>query len=184
MNNNFVEKVNSAFDTAVIFFLFSGSLYFIYYSLRAGKIEYILFSLLVYFISFGYRQLIGIKIGDSGFTEAGIFLISFLFLAYLITLFNLDNEVKNYLPDKILSGSWSSFVFLMIISVIPPRKVGIIKFTIAITIVATLILLNIFNGAINTYLQSISGLSGFLIGFPLIYLLMVLMGLKSNTSKT
>ncbi|KKT58601.1 MAG: hypothetical protein UX91_C0006G0138 [Candidatus Amesbacteria bacterium GW2011_GWB1_47_19] len=182
MNNNSISRINKVFDLGVIFLLISGSLYFIYYSLSAGKLIFILLSLLIYLISYGLRRLIAKNNAYSGFTEVGIFFISFLFLAYSITLLNLDSNVRNYLPDKILAGSWSSFIFLIFISVIPLKDKIIFKFVNILIIIFALVLLNIYSGAINNYLQSIPWLSGFIIGSPLFYLLMVLLGLKTNTN--
>ena len=151
--------------------------------MSTGKLIYILLSLLIYLVSYIFRRLIGNNNAYSGFTEVGTFFISFLFLAYLITLLNLDSNVRNYLPDKILTGSWSIYIFLIIISVVPSKNKGIFKFTNVLIMIITLVLLNISRGVINNHLLSIPWLSGFIIGSPLVYLLTVLLGIKTNTDQ-
>lgn len=183
MNNNFISRINKAFDLGVIYFLIAGSLYFIYYSLSAGKIIYLLLSLLIYLVSYVYRRLFAEHTVYSGFSEVGIFFISFLFFAYSIALFNIDSNIRNYLPDKILAGSWSSFIILIIIKVVPSKNKFIFKFVNVLIIIAALALLNFSNGVINNFLQSIPWLSVFIIGSPLVYLFAVLLGLKTNIKK-
>lgn len=118
MNNKFAK----AFDFAVLFFIISGGLYFLYYLLQFNKLIYLLFSLAVYLVSFVIRHYLIKENKNNRFSELGMFFISMIFLAYSLHIFKIDEQVANYLPDKLLVNSGVGFIFLMIINLLPKRK--------------------------------------------------------------
>jgi hypothetical protein len=180
---NTITKINSTFDLAVVFFLFSGSLFFVFNSIIANKQIYLLFSLLIYIASLIVRKVITKSEKNRGFTEIGLLFISPLFLAYLLALLNIDSSVRNYLPDKLLAGSWVSFLFLIVIHILTPDNKTITKFVYILIIVFILFLYYFFGSNINIFFQQYPVLSEIAIGTPLVYLSMVLFGIKSKNTK-
>ena len=122
-------RFNRAFDFAVLFFIFSGGLYFLYYLLQFNKLIYLLFSVLIYVISFVIRHFLVKGKNKTGFTEVGMFFVSMTFLAYTLYIFKLDQQISEYLPDKPLVNSGTVFIFLLVINLLPkgkPARLGIL----------------------------------------------------------
>lgn len=180
---NIITKINNTFDLAVVFFLFSGSMFFIFISIIANKQIYLLFSLLIYIISLIVRKFITKNENNRGFTEVGQLFISPLFLAYLLAFLNIDSSVRDYLPDKLLAGSWASFLFLIAIHLLTPNDKTNTKFVYILMIALIFLLYYFFGSSINAFFQQYPVLSEITIGTPLVYLSMVLFGIKSKDTK-
>jgi len=183
MSINFFQKVNNSFDFAVIFFLLAGSMYFSVYALQSGKFIYILLSGAVYFLSFLVRKILIKAKNNPHFTEAGLFLISPLFVACLLDLLKIDSDIKKYLPDKILLESGTGFIFLIVSSLLSGKKRGAINLAAIFLLIPLVILLNNNQSFINAFLSNNPWIAENIIGFPLIYLFTLLFGLNDLARK-
>ena len=105
------DKFTRAFDFAVMFFIISGSLYFLYYLLQFNKLIYLLFSLIIYLMSWLIRHYLIKEKNNNRFSELGMFFISMVFLAYSLYIFKIDQQIVNYLPDKLLLNAGAAFIF-------------------------------------------------------------------------
>jgi len=183
MNVNFLQKVNNSFDLAMHCFLFAGSLYFLFYSLSAGKFIYVLLSLAVYFFSFLVRKKLFKVEEKSSFTETGLLLISPLFVAYLLYLLKIDVNIKNYLPDKVLLESGALFSFLIVMYFFSGQKWGFFGFLALGLMVALLIFVSNNQSLFNTFFRNNPWIAETIIGFPFIYLFMTLFGVNALVKK-
>lgn len=182
MSNNFIAKVSNAFDFAVTVYLIVGGFYFITYSLLRFKIIYIFLTVLIFLLSYLSRKYL-LKSNKSKFSEKGIFLIAGLFLAYLIAFLDIDPEVNQFLPEKILLTSGSGFIFLIVISVFLKESREKLKLLNLIFVFVILLLLNNYQYTIELFLENNPWVSKTVIGAPLIYLFTVLAGLRGNINK-
>ena len=175
MNDEFTR----AFDFAVMFFIISGSLYFLYYLLQFNKLIYLLFSLIIYLMSWLIRHYLIKEKNNNRFSELGMFFISMVFLAYSLYIFKIDQQIVNYLPDKLLLNSGAAFIFLIIMNLLPKRKSKSSSFL----VILVFIILIIFKDRINSLFYANLWLSSLIIGTPYIYLLSILVGThKSPTT--
>ncbi|HPA62163.1 MAG TPA: hypothetical protein PK302_02790 [Candidatus Woesebacteria bacterium] len=175
MNNKFAR----AFDFAVMFFIISGSLYFLYYLLQFNKLIYLLFSLIIYLMSWLIRHYLIKEKNNNRFSELGMFFISMVFLAYSLYIFKIDQQIVNYLPDKLLLNSGAAFIFLIIMNLLPKRKSKSSSFL----VILVFIILIVFKDLINSLFYANSWLTSLIIGTPYIYLLSILVGThKSPTT--
>jgi len=179
---NIIEKVNGSFDLAVSFFLFSGSLYFIYYSLSESKSYYLMLSIFIYISSYLFRKTVLKTKYTKGFTEPGLFLISFLLTAYLLYITGIDRNIKNYLPNEILSQSGFAFIFLILIIFISSFKKEFGKFSLIFLMVILLFVINRYSSYSNTLFLENKYIANLIIGFPLIYLISQVFGLTDLLS--
>ena len=90
------KKGNSAFNVAVTFFLFAGSMAVLAYFIQSAKYIFIFWGILIYCFSFIFRKIIFNKENKTHYSELAYFFISFLFLGYLLDLLKLDKNIKNY----------------------------------------------------------------------------------------
>ncbi len=172
------DKFTRAFDFAVMFFIISGSLYFLYYLLQFNKLIYLLFSLIIYLMSWLIRHYLIKEKNNNRFSELGMFFISMVFLAYSLYIFKIDQQIVNYLPDKLLLNSGAAFIFLIIMNLLPKRKSKSSSFL----VILVFIILIVFKDRINSLFYANSWLSSLIIGTPYIYLLSILVGSpKSST---
>ncbi|HOP39277.1 MAG TPA: hypothetical protein PL154_03395 [Candidatus Woesebacteria bacterium] len=175
MNDEFTR----AFDFAVMFFIISGSLYFLYYLLQFNKLIYLLFSLIIYLMSWLIRHYLIKEKNNNRFSELGMFFISMVFLAYSLYIFKIDQQIVNYLPDKLLLNSGAAFIFLIIMNLLPKRKSKSSSFL----VILVFIILIVFKDRINSLFYANSWLTSLIIGTPYIYLLSILVGThKSSTT--
>lgn len=169
-----MNSFNKALDFAVLFFILSGSLYFLYYLLQFNKPIYLLISVLIYVISFSFRRLLFKTEHKIGFSEVGMFFASLIFLAYTLYIFKLDPEIIKYLPDKLLINSGGAFTFLFLMNLFSKeksRKYSILTFLVLIVVV-------IFRSKLDAILQTYPWISSLIIGTPYIYLLLLLVGIQ------
>lgn len=173
------DNVKRSFDVIVNFFLLTGSIYFISYAINYGKIIYLLLATLIYVLSYLIRnKLIHVKY-NSGFTEIGIFFITFLFTAYLLYVLGIDKGIASYLPDKILVQSGFAFVLIFLSSfLVGFSKKGVIPIFVLILVVLIFSKGQFENYFNNLFLEN-ERISDIIIGFPLIYLTMTVFGLNS-----
>lgn len=183
MVSNIIDKVNGAFNIAVVFFLLTGSLSVIYYLLQSGKIIYLFFSFIIYFFSFILRKKLFKVENNKGFTEVGLFFISFLFLGYLLNILKLDSGIRSYFPDKVLINSGVSFIFLFFMYLISSFNQGKLKFINIIVLLTVLFLLQKNQDYINFLFSNNRWISEFIIGTPVVYLGLLLSGLKDYVVK-
>ena len=173
------DKFTRAFDFAVMFFIISGSLYFLYYLLQFNKLIYLLFSLIIYLMSWLIRHYLIKEKNNNRFSELGMFFISMVFLAYSLYIFKIDQQIVNYLPDKLLLNSGAAFIFLIIMNLLPKRKSKSSSFL----VILVFIILIVFKDLINSLFYANSWLTSLIIGTPYIYLLSILVGThKSPTT--
>ena len=168
MNDEFTR----AFDFAVMFFIISGSLYFLYYLLQFNKLIYLLFSLIIYLMSWLIRHYLIKEKNNNRFSELGMFFISMVFLAYSLYIFKIDQQIVNYLPDKLLLNSGAAFIFLIIMNLLPKRESKSSSFL----VILVFIILIIFKDRINSLFYANLWLFSLIIGTPYIYLLSILVG--------
>jgi len=168
MNDEFTR----AFDFAVMFFIISGSLYFLYYLLQFNKLIYLLFSLIIYLMSWLIRHYLIKEKNNNRFSELGMFFISMVFLAYSLYIFKIDEQIANFLPDKLLLNTGAVFVFLIIMNLLPKRESKSSSFL----VILVFIILIIFKDRINSLFYANLWLSSLIIGTPYIYLLSILVG--------
>jgi len=172
-----MNKFSNAFNIVVIFFILSGGLYFIYYSLQFNKAIYLLIGILIYVISFSIRNFLVKRKNNTGFTEFGMFFISMVFLAYTLYIFKLDKEVAAYLPDKLLINSGIGFIFLFLIHLLSEgksKKLNIIFILILVVVVK--IFYDRLNLISQNFFQIYPWVATLIIGAPYIYLLSLLTG--------
>ena len=173
------DKFTRAFDFAVMFFIISGSLYFLYYLLQFNKLIYLLFSLIIYLMSWLIRHYLIKEKNNNRFSELGMFFISMVFLAYSLYIFKIDEQIANFLPDKLLLNTGAVFVFLIIMNLLPKRESKSSSFL----VILVFIILIIFKDRINSLFYANLWLSSLIIGTPYIYLLSILVGSpKSSTT--
>ena len=166
------DKFTRAFDFAVMFFIISGSLYFLYYLLQFNKLIYLLFSLIIYLMSWLIRHYLIKEKNNNRFSELGMFFISMVFLAYSLYIFKIDEQIANFLPDKLLLNTGAVFVFLIIMNLLPKRESKSSSFL----VILVFIILIIFKDRINSLFYANLWLSSLIIGTPYIYLLSILVG--------
>ena len=173
------DKFTRAFDFAVMFFIISGSLYFLYYLLQFNKLIYLLFSLIIYLMSWLIRHYLIKEKNNNRFSELGMFFISMVFLAYSLYIFKIDEQIANFLPDKLLLNTGAAFIFLIIMNLLPKRKSKSSSFL----VILVFIILIVFKDLINSLFYANSWLTSLIIGTPYIYLLSILVGThKSPTT--
>lgn len=175
-----IDRVNRAFDWVVIFFLLSGSLGILFYFLQSGKFIYIVLGIIIYCFSFFLRNVLFKVKKSSGFTEAGLFLISFLFLGCLLDLFKFDNSVRNYFPNRILMTSGVAFIFILIGSFLSHNRHKKLKFINIVMLVMIYYLLQINKDVVNLFVFNNPEIADFVIGTPIIYLGLLLTGLRND----
>jgi len=168
------NRLSRALDFAILFFILSGSLYFLYYLLQSNKPMYLLFSVLIYIISFSIRHFIIKGKNDTGFTEVGMFFVSMIFLAYTLYIFKLDQEVITYLPDKLLINSGVVFIFLLLMNLLPKRKSG----RLSILGIVTLLAVFLFRDKLDLIFYTYPLVTSLIIGTPYVYLLSLLTGIQ------
>jgi len=174
---------------AVVFFLLAGSLGILAYFLQLRQYVYILFSGLIYGFSYFFRNILFKFEKKSGFSEFGLCLISFLFLGYLLSLFNIDNKVRDFFPDKLLLMSGVAFVYIFIGSLLSDNRHNKLKFINIILFVFSYYFLQTNYRIITTFMLNNPRIAEYIIGSPIIYLGLLLTGLKnylpdSNKSHT
>lgn len=172
-----IQRINSAYEVAVIFFLFSGSLYFIYYSLESSKPSYILLSIIVYIVGFFIRHIVLKTKDQNRYTEPGILFISFLFTAYLLYVLEIDTNIKNYLPAKLLLQSGVAFIFIFLISLMSSLKRELGKIISILLLVTVLIIIQLNQIFIDNLFLNNPRLADLIIGFPVVYLITIVFGL-------
>ena len=173
------DKFTRAFDFAVMFFIISGSLYFLYYLLQFNKLIYLLFSLIIYLMSWLIRHYLIKEKNNNRFSELGMFFISMVFLAYSLYIFKIDQQIANFLPEKLLLNAGAAFIFLIIMNLLPKRESKSSSFL----VILVFIILIVFKDLINSLFYANSWLSSLIIGTPYIYLLSILVGSpKSSTT--
>lgn len=131
------------------------------------------------FYCFGFysrNYLLKVK-GNFGFTEPGLLLISFLFFGYLLNLFNIDNNVRNYFPDRMLITSGVAFFSLIIISIFTSGNHSRFKFINIIIMIIILYLLHLNQETITSFMFNNPKISDYIIGTPIIFLGLLLTGL-------
>jgi|SRR3989344_1339669 len=180
MVSNFYSKINKGYDLAVKYLLFAGSLYFVFYTLQSGKIIYILLSIAIYLLSYFLRNKIFKTKSSLKFTESGMFLLSFLFLAYFLLITGIDSEVENFLPDKVLVQSGIGFIFIISISLFFKEKEAYPKFISIVILVITLTFLYLNQTLINNFFISNSSITKYIIGTPIVYIFLILTGLQKQ----
>jgi len=169
-----MNRLNKALDFAVLFFIFSGSLYFLYYLLQFNKPIYLLICVLIYVISFSFRRFLFKTEHKTGFTEVGIFFTSMIFLAYTLYIFKLDLEIVNYLPNKLLINSGSVFIFLFFMNLLSKEKsekLSILTFLVFVVAV-------IFRSKLDSIFLAYPWIASLIIGTPYVYLLLLLIGIR------
>ncbi len=172
-----IQKVNNSFNTLVMFILFSGALYFIYYSLEESKPQYLLFSALVYLLGLFVRTRFVREDYDSKFTETGLFFISFLLTAYLLYIAGIDQNIKNYLPDKILIQSGFAFVWFLVIHILSQIKNSYWRFISILVFVGLVLISEVFKDFFNSFFMENKEMANFIIGTPVLYLFMTVFGI-------
>lgn len=178
-----VERVNSSYNLALIFFLFAGALYFIYYTLESSKFIYILVAIFIYTISFFIRTVLLKSKPTKGFTEPGIFFISFLLTAYILFVLDIDKEIANYLPNVVLLQSGVAFIFIFLISLASGLKNDIGKFVSVILLFTVIFIIQLNQDLINNLFLNNSKVADLIIGFPIIYLIITVFGLDMFFTK-
>lgn len=178
-------SISSALNLAANYFLLCGGGLFIYYSLMHGKFVYLLGSIIIYIVSFILRVFVLKSRPPKGFTESGMFFLCFTFLAYVLVVFKLDMEIIDYLPDKLLLQSGAAFVMIVAISTLTSvsraGNDGSNKFRYAFSLTLISITLGIFmfEDFLNATLRDAEWLAQTIIGFPIIYLGLLLTGLTN-----
>ena len=179
-------SISSALNMATNYFLLCGGALFIYYSLTHGKLVYLLGSVILYIVSFVLRVLVLKSPPPKGFTEIGMFFLCFTFLAYVLVVFKLDLQIADYLPDKLFLQSGAAFVMIVAISTITSfdraHGNGSYKFKYAFSLILIFVTLGVFlfEDFLNATLKGADWLAQVVIGFPIIYLGLLLTGLNKN----
>ena len=176
MPNNIFKKINGGLDFAVIFFILSGGAYFFHYILRFNKFIYLLFCVLIYITSFIVRNFLTKQKHKTGFSEIGMFFVSMVFLAYTLSIFNLDPQITEYLPDRLLINSGASFVVLLCANLMSKKESKKLR----IFTLLALVMIIIFRTNIDVLFQTYPWIASFIIGTPYIYLLWLLCGVKRS----
>lgn len=179
-------SISSAINMATNYFLLCGGVLFTYYSLVHGKLVYLLVSIILYTFSFILRVVVLKSPLPKGFTEPGMFFLCFTFLAYVLVVFKLDPEIADYLPDKLLLQSGAAFVMVVAISIITSvyRAHGDgsnkFKYAFSLTLIFVALGIFLFEDFLNTTLENKAWLAQAVVGFPVIYLGLLLTGLNKN----
>lgn len=166
---------NEAFNLAFIFYIFAGSIYFLFYVLQYNKPFYLLLAFFIYLLSYVVRNKL-MKVKDkSGFTEVGLFFISLVFLACTLYIFKLDSNVVAYLPYKILINSGGAFVLFFIFNLINFSRLRNSKIILIILVMVTA---KLYQSKIDSIFVTCPWIASFIIGTPYIYLISVLFGIR------
>ncbi|NMC35554.1 hypothetical protein GYA49_00760 [Candidatus Beckwithbacteria bacterium] len=174
MKNKYTFQINTPFD----FYLFAGSLYFCFYLLSSGKFIYLILSLVIYLLGRQYRKHTKKANKNPQFSETGIFLITPLFLAYLLILLGFETSITDYLPDKLITGS--GLIFLMAIFLIPKlyiKNQRLLNLISLFLFIFTILLLIIYQNRINNLLLINPWIAKMIVGSPLVYLFTVITGI-------
>lgn len=178
-------STSSSLNLVVNYFLLCGGAFFIYYSLMHGKFVYLLGSIIIYIVSIILRVFVLKSPLPKGFTEPGMFFLCFTFLAYVLVVFKLDMEIVDYLPDKLLLQSGAAFVMIVAISTFTSvgraHNDGSDKFKYAFSLMLVFLTLGVFlfEDFLNATLRDAEWLTQAVIGFPIIYLGLLLTGLTN-----
>lgn len=171
-----LSRFNRAFDFVTLYFIFSGSLYFLYYIFQFNKLIYLLSSVLIYVVSYFVRRFLIKEKNNSGFTEVGMFFVSMMFLGYTLYLFKIDEQIVNYLPDKLLVNSGAVFIFLLLMNLLPKRE----SEKLSILAILALLAIIIFRGKLDLIFYTYPWVVSLIIGTPYIYLLSILSGIHKS----
>ncbi len=179
VRKNIFGKENSIFDFAINVFLFSGSLYFIYYSFRTARIFHFLLSFFVYILTrlIRKRKLKWKYYG--GVTEAGIFLLSFLLTGYLLYVLKIDTDIENFISRETLSALGALFLVSFILSFLNSTKNTFCIIISTLLIVSITIIAISYMDYVEAFFIRNTTLSGLIRGSPLIYLIIAVFGLNS-----
>lgn len=164
---------------AVIFFLLAGSMGILTYFLQSRQYVYILFSGLIYGFSYFLRNILFKLEKKSGFSEIGLWIISFLFLGYLLSLFNIDNKVRDFFPDKVLLTSGVAFLYIFIGSLLSDNRHKKLKFINIVLFAFSYYFLQTNYRIITTFMLNNPRIADYIIGSPIIYLGLLLTGFKN-----
>jgi peptidoglycan/LPS O-acetylase OafA/YrhL len=164
-----ISRFTKALDFAILFFILSGGLYFLYYLIQYNKPVYLLLSFIIYILSFSIRHFLVKGVKKTEFTEIGLFFVSMVFLAYTLYIFKLDTQIENYLPDKLLINSGTAFVFLLLMNLLPKGKLRVLA-------IPAFLGLIIFRDKLDNVFYIYPWVASLIIGTPYIYLLSLLIG--------
>lgn len=179
-----IDRVSKGYNLAVLFIILSGAAFFIYYSLLNSKLMYLLIPFVIYSLGYLVRKKI-LRVEDSeGFREPGILLVSFLVTAYILYLTNIDREIENFLPDKLLMKSGSLFFLIILISFIPSLQNIRNKLAITILAIATILYIIFQQTIVDALFQVWPQVVDYIIGIPLLYLISIVFGVRSYFKKS
>lgn len=177
------KKGNSAFNVAVTFFLFAGSMAVLAYFIQSAKYIFIFLGILIYCFSFIFRKIIFGKENKTHYSELAFFFISFLFLGYLLDLLKLDKNIKNYFPSEILALTGISFLLIFFINFFSGSGKSSGKNYKLVLFLIVFFTLGKYQNEIKLFMSNNHYISDFIIGTPIIYLGFLLTGLNNYISK-
>jgi len=176
VKNSFTNRLSGAFDFAVKCFLFIGGAYFLFYSVISRQSYYIPVVFILYLLGLTLRVFVFRTNLDKNVKEPGMFLLSALLLGYLLYIFNLDSNISNYLPDRVLLQSGTSFIFIIAVTLVPRDKSSFIKVIVSLVIIALFFVLKINQNYIDIFFQTHPWIAKTIIGTPIVYLVFLLSG--------
>jgi hypothetical protein len=179
VRKNIFGKENSIFDFAINVFLFSGSLYFIYYSFRTARIFHFLLSFFVYILTrlIRKRKLKWKYYG--GVTEAGVFLLSFLLTGYLLYVLKIDTDIENFISRETLSALGALFLVSFILSFLNSTKNTFCILVSTVLVIALAVIAISYMDYVDIFFVRDTTIVGLIRSSPLIYLLITVLGLNN-----
>ena len=175
-----INRVVRALDFASIFYVFAGSLSFLSYIFISQKYHYLLFGLLIYGFSYVIRTFITKQKYSVGVTEAGLFFISLVFLAFVLNLTGIDKEVYGNLPNQIFLYSGFTYIGIFLFSLLGNNK----KFILLLVVI--FLVLQFFQyqqSLLTSFLIAHPNIASFFVGTPYVYLLKLLVGFPNLNQK-
>jgi hypothetical protein len=114
-----------------------------------------------------------------GVTEAGLFLMSFLLTGYLLYLLKIDTDIEKYVPRETLSTLGVLFLIFFILSFLnsTEKTICILISTLLITLL-TIIAISYMDYAEAFFIRN-KTITGLIRGSPLIYLIIIVLGINS-----
>jgi len=173
----FTKKLSNANNFAVMYFLLAGGLYFFYYALKFQNYWYIPLVIAIYLFGFVLRTLV-FKTKNNELTEPGMFFLAAVLLAYLLYTFRLDPNLTNYLPDKLVAGSGICFIVLVTMGFLPSQLKTAQKIFVIIAFLILIISSRPYQSALDGFLLANPWILKFVIGTPILYLVMLTTGVK------
>lgn len=172
-----VSSIGRSYNTAITFLLLAGSLHLIYFFVTQSRLWYIGLAVLIYVLSRFVRSYVfKLRTGSSGFTELGLFFVSFLFIGYFVYALSNDTAIHEYLPNALVLQSGVVFFFIFIASVLSGLGKRLNKAIVLAFMVAVLYGIQRNENGINALFSTNAHVLDLVIGLPLVYLGCVLFG--------